>query len=142
MYIDKKVITGKRFTLGGQERVKSRKLTEVLFKESNSFQLYPFKVMYRLQYEGLAGIQAGFAVGIRNFKKATDRNFTKRLMRETYRIQKLALQATLQSKAKMMIVFFVYTGKELPTYLSMLAKMQLVIKKLEELVNENFAAHS
>ena len=45
-YICKKIIISQSFTLGKEERLKSRKLIERVFREGKSFSLFPFRVCY------------------------------------------------------------------------------------------------
>ena len=78
-----------KFTLGKQERLKSRKLIERLYEEGEVLKVFPFRMVY-LQTEHWSKFptQVGVSVPKRNFKRAVDRNRIKRLMRETYRLQK------------------------------------------------------
>lgn len=84
-----------------------------------------------------AVLQAGVGVSSRNFKKATDRNRIKRLMREAYRLQQGILQDHLTLHQRNLSVFFLYTGKELPPYDLLFEKMGLAIKRLIKLSDEN-----
>ena len=82
-------------------------------------------------------LQAGFAVSSKNFKKAVDRNRVKRMMRETYRLQKNALAASLELKQKHMAVFLIYLGNELPEYQTLFEKTAAVLKRLIKICNED-----
>jgi ribonuclease P protein component len=120
-----------KFTLGKEERLKSRKLIERVFREGKSFALFPFRVFC------LSGglppgvfLQAGFGAGNRNFKKAVDRNRIKRLTREAYRLQKHLLEEHLREKKQPLAVFFIYVGKELPDYPTVAGKIGLALQKL------------
>jgi ribonuclease P protein component len=72
-------------------------------------------------------------VSSKNFKKAVDRNRIKRLMRESYRLQKNELLDKLAAGSKSLIIFFIYTGKEVPDLATVHGKMSTAIKAL---VNE------
>lgn len=78
-------------------------------------------------------LQAGFTVSARNFKKAVDRNQVKRLMRESYRIQKNNLKNILEENHKNLAVFFIYTGIELPKYNDIFDKMGSALKRIEKI---------
>ncbi|MEO6583853.1 MAG: ribonuclease P protein component, partial [Ferruginibacter sp.] len=83
-----------RYFFGRPDKLKSRKLIEQLFKTGRSFSNFPFRVVW-LSKNDLAHLQAGVGVSSRYFKKATDRNRIKRLIREAYRLQKNTLQQHL-----------------------------------------------
>lgn len=78
-----------RFTLGQQERLKSKKLIGKLYEEGKSIKVFPFRMVYiQTEHTSKFPVQVGVSVPKRNFKSAVDRNRIKRLMRETYRKEK------------------------------------------------------
>lgn len=90
-----------------------------------------------LPADNSALLQAGVAVSSRYFKKATDRNRIKRLMREAYRLQKNPLQQLVHSsQSASLSVFIIYIGKELPSYELIFEKMGVVINRLIKMWNE------
>lgn len=121
------------FTLGKQERLKSRKLLEQLFREGSTLFIHPIKTYYSFKNipDGIT-LQAGFGVSSRVFKKAVDRNRIKRLMREAYRLQKNSLQQALTISGKQLAIFFLYTGKDIPAFDLVKEKMNLLLKNLEK----------
>lgn len=123
-----------RFTWKKGERLKSRKLIEQVFREGKSFSLYPFRVHFLLQPVTTGGpaipLQAGFGAGSRHFKRAVDRNRIKRLGREAYRLQRQSLYDHLVERQRMLAVFFIYTGKELPDYEVVTQKIGVALQKL------------
>lgn len=118
------------FTLGKKERLKSRKQTELLFQKGKRFSLSPFRVLYLFTEGAAPGIQFGTGAGTRQFKRAVDRNRIKRLVRESYRLQKLPLQDAAMAARKEVQLFFIYTGKEIPAYEEVYAKMGKAIARL------------
>lgn len=124
----------KQFTLQKEERLKSRKLIEQLFKEGKSFAQPPFRVYYILidiTEIGNKEVKLKFGAGVssKNFRKAVDRNRVKRITREAYRLQKDILVQHVPS-GKQLVVFFIYTGRDLPLYKDVYEKMAVTLRKL------------
>ena len=123
------------FSYNKTEKLKSRKMLNLLFEEGKSFSVFPVKIFYLpMQKEGKQMIKVGVGVSARNFKKAVDRNRIKRLLRECYRLNKLLLQFTKTNNQQPMAVFFLYIGKELPEYGILNEKMKTALNKLEEII--------
>jgi ribonuclease P protein component len=125
----------KQFTLGKNERLKSRKSIEQLFSEGKKIVTAPYKILYLLtRSAGSPSFLFGTGVSVKNFKKAVDRNSIKRLTREAYRLQKLTLQEKIKTNNMQLNVFIIYTGKEVPEYTEVYKKMGVILKKLEKLI--------
>ncbi|WP_299047435.1 ribonuclease P protein component [uncultured Polaribacter sp.] len=121
-------------TLGKQERLKSRKLIEKLYQQGNSVKTFPLRMVF-LQTEHTSKFvaQMGVSVPKRNFKLAVDRNRIKRLMRETYRLQKNIVYNNLDMPYVFMIS---YIGKEERSYSELCLKMEKLLKLFVAKVNE------
>ena len=124
-----------RYFLKKEDKLKSRKAIDELFKKGKNFSNYPLKVIW-VPGNKIATLQAGVGVSSKNFKKAVDRNRIKRLMREAWRLQKNGLHTQLEQNYKSMSVFFLYVGKEQPAYELIFEKMGSAIKKLAQWSNE------
>ncbi len=72
-------------TLGREQRLKSQKTIDEIFKQRNSVSKYPIRLLWKELTEDSLHSQCAFFVPKRYFKHATDRNRIKRLMREAYR---------------------------------------------------------
>lgn len=127
-----------KHTLGKQERLKSRKLIEKLYKEGNSVKTFPLRMMYiQTTHTSDFPCQVGVSVPKRNFKLAVDRNRIKRLMRETYRLQKQIVYNNLEEPYVFMIS---YLGREEWKYEDLYPKMekllQLFVEQTKNIKNE------
>ena len=140
--------TTQPYTLGKNDKLKSRKSIEQLFKEGKSFSNFPFRVLYLQATTGnlhgedvKTNLQTAFSVSKRYFKKAVDRNRIKRLMREGWRLQKNELLNNCKTSNKNLLVFIIYTGNELPEYTVVFEKIGIVIKRLQKMNNETVASN-
>ena len=134
----------KQFTLGKEERLKSRKQIEKLFAEGKSFVVIPFRIYFLVDgpWTMNHGLQFGVGVSAKNFKRAVDRNRIKRLTREAWRLQKNELTEKVKTTQKQLNVFFIYTGKEVPDFTIVRDKVTVVLKKLADKIDENISSHS
>jgi ribonuclease P protein component len=125
-----------KFTLGKQERLKSRKLIGRLYAEGNSVKAFPLRMMYlQTLHTSNFPAQVGVSVAKRNFKKAPDRNRLKRLMRETYRLQKGIVYDNLENPYVFMIS---YIGREEMPYEELFSKMnKLLTLFIQEVKNKS-----
>ena len=128
-----------RNTLGKQERLKSKKLIEKLYAEGDSVKTFPLRLMYvQTAHTSEFPCQVGVSVAKRNYKLAVDRNRLKRLMRETYRLQKQIVYNNLDKPYVFMIS---YIGREEIKYEDLYLKMEklltLFIDKVKVKADEN-----
>ena len=111
---DVSLLKGKN-TFGKDEKLKSKKIIDQLFKEGKSVSTNGFTLVYLVKpLTTFYPAQASFSVPKRNFKHAVNRNRIKRLMREAYRLNKPLLYEKLVERKEQMAIMFVYKGKELP----------------------------
>ena len=77
------------FNYGKKDKLKSKKLIERLFSEGKSINAYPLKLIYlKAEFEDDSIVKAGVSVSKRLHKTAVARNSIKRLLRESYRLNK------------------------------------------------------
>ncbi|QNK61467.1 ribonuclease P protein component [Pedobacter sp. PAMC26386] len=97
-----------------EERLCSRKLLDLLFKNGSSFLVYPFRVSYLFVPEKNAfPVQVVVNVSKKRFKRAHDRNLIKRRIREAYRLQKSStLYPLLNHPDQLLLLSLQFVGKE------------------------------
>jgi ribonuclease P protein component len=137
-----------QFTLGKNERLKSRKLIEQIFREGKSFIIQPYKTYYLFtggthnDQSPTFNIQFATGVSSKTFKKAVDRNRIKRLTRESYRLQKKELQDSLKEKNLQLNLFFIYISRELPDFNMVKEKVNVILNAMIKIVHENNSPHT
>ncbi|WP_095074878.1 ribonuclease P protein component [Tenacibaculum jejuense] len=124
-----------KFTLGKQERLKSRKLITQLFSEGKSVKVFPLRMVY-LQTDHFSNfpVQCAVSVPKRNFKKAVDRNRIKRLLRESYRLQKNIVYSEVDKPYVFMIS---YLAKEEWQFANLKNSMEKLLVKFTEKISED-----
>jgi ribonuclease P protein component len=132
-------MAGKRFGFGRKEKLKSRKQIEELFLNGRSFSVFPLRVTYQFTPSEVSAVQVGVTAGKKYFKRAVDRNRMKRLIREAYRLQKADLIEQLKQKQQSASIFFMYTGKELTTFVPVKEAMCRCLERLQKLAQTNEA---
>lgn len=126
----KNLIIQNILTFKRDEKLKSRKLIQHLFKEGKSFSHFPLRIIYVQPENNFSHLKAAFSVSSKNFKKAVQRNRIKRMMREAYRLQKGLLQKQLEENHKNLVIFIIYNGNTLPEFENIFEKMRLSLQQL------------
>ena len=116
-------------TLKKEERLTSKTKIKELFSKSSSFGLYPFKFLYITQPVAYTlSVKAIFTVPKRAFKKAVDRNYIRRRMKEVYRLSKNDFYAGLEIQNLSLCI--IYVAKEKTEYSFIEKKLNLALQKL------------
>lgn len=120
------------FKLPKNERLHAEKLIKELFNEGSSFFLYPFKVLFIKKAELIAQPnQVLFSVSKKKIRKATDRNFIKRRLKEAYRLNKHILSPDG------IIVGLIFVGKAEMPFAEIQPKMIQVLNRLNQELPQN-----
>ena len=114
-------------SFGKKEKLKSKILITRLFSEGKSINKYPLKLVYLPVSDAkFENHKTAVSVPKRNFKKAVERIFLKRLMREAFRKNKYLVTSNMDRKFAFM---FIYIGREKASY-------HKLWKTTEELLNK------
>ncbi|KFF19495.1 ribonuclease P protein component [Flavobacterium hydatis] len=121
------------FTYPKNERLKSKTTIGLLFSEGKSVSKYPLRLVY---YSGDIKqdekIKMGVSTSKKYFKKAVERNYFKRVLRETYRLNKHILLDNLDKPYSFM---FFYQTKDRLSYEEINTKTIQLFEKFALLVN-------
>lgn len=140
---DDNFVNLKQHTLSGLERLKSRKQIDRLFSDGKYFNLPPVRVIYSIDpMNENNALQLGVGVSGKFFRKAVDRNRVKRLIRESWRLQKIELANLAAQKNLSLKVFIIYTGRELPQYSLVFDKIGMAIEQLRSRLHEQDPANT
>lgn len=122
-------------TYSKTEKLKKKKYIDLLFSEGRSVSKYPLRLVYVPVKDLDVPLQMGVSVSKKYFKKAVDRNYFKRVLRECYRLNKHLLMNNLSQPYVMM---FFYQTKERLTY----QEIEQKTKELFEKFTQNLTQHS
>lgn len=112
-----------------KELLKSKKFIDLLFKEGKSFFIYPIRVVIvKIPPMKNIPVKVLFSVPGHKFKKATRRNYLKRIMREAYRKNNQQFQASLDGKNYSLAIALIYAGTKPLNY-------HVVEEKIIEILN-------
>ncbi|GAA4967893.1 ribonuclease P protein component [Algibacter aquimarinus] len=123
-----------KFSYNKKEKLKSKKLIDQLFNEGQSVTAFPLRLVYlpTIFDENMVA-KTGVSVSKRNFKNAVDRNRIKRLLRESYRLNKTSYFNNITTQYAFMIL---YIGKDKPTLAQVETKMNLLFEKFLKKVSD------
>ena len=108
------------------EKLKKKKYIDLLFTEGKTVTKYPLRLVFVPVDDLDVPLQMGVSVSKKYFKKAVDRNYYKRVLRECYRLNKHLLLKDLSKKYVMM---FFYQTKDRLSYQEIEEKTKLLFLK-------------
>jgi ribonuclease P protein component len=98
------------FTYPKNEKLKSKTTIDLLFSEGKSVSKYPLRLVFTpIDLQNNEKIKMGVSVSKKYFKHAVDRNYFKRILRETYRLNKHLL---LDNLDRPYAIMFFYQTKD------------------------------
>ncbi len=122
-----------RHTLKKEERLKSRKIIQLLFSRGGqSFSSFPLRIMWTSLSSPDASplIQIAISVPRRSFPSAVKRNRIKRQIRETFRLNKSWLYSKPEDSGKGYAIMFLYVAKEPLPYKDIEKAMRYAFRRL------------
>jgi ribonuclease P protein component len=123
-----------RFLFPKSQRLNSKIKIDRLFTDGKAFLVYPLRTVYFISSENPSGVEVLISVPKKKFKKAVHRNRIKRLIRETYRLNKNELCNVVISENLQMQVAFVYVADKELNFHELNDKMKIVLEQLKEKV--------
>jgi len=123
------------FAFPKKEKLTGKLQIDRLFNEGRSFAHVPFRIYFRIfQDENDKGIRVLIAVPKKKLSLAVDRNRVKRLIRESYRLQKAVLSMPAMHE-KSLHIGIVYTGDQAdPGFALVKEKISGCLLKLKKLI--------
>lgn len=116
----------------------SRKTIGRLFKEGGQVRAFPLKVYYlESEADQKTPFQVVLSAPKRQFKRAHDRNYVKRLLKEILRREKQPLEDFLNEREKQLALMIVYTNKEILTYAELEKSVRKLVTRLMAELSEN-----
>lgn len=132
----------KPFSLSANERIKSKKTLDTLFRNGKAFFVYPYRVVYILdalkknQESSASPLRMAVSVSKRHFKRAHDRNRVKRLTREIYRVEKANWIPWLCDAGVEMEIVFLYNTNKILSFDELKPCMKQVGKRVKALIDK------
>lgn len=124
-----------KFTYPKSQKLKSKNTIDLLFSEGKSVSKYPLRLVFTpVDLENNEKIKIGVSVSKKYFKRAVDRNYYKRILRETYRLNRHLLIDNLE---KPYAIMFFYQTKDRLSYQEIETKTIQLFEKFLVLINNN-----
>ena len=113
-----------------QERICHRNDFNLLFSDGKSFFSYPFRCVFHWKEAEEPLVRIAVSVSKKKFKLAANRNRIKRLIRETYRLEKHLIYSLFQEQSVQLDLLIIYTENKLLDYKQVQNGMRILIKKM------------
>ena len=117
-------------TFSKQEKLKGKKNFEILFTKGKRIKVYPVQLCYHsMGFKDGSPLKVAVVAPKKKFKKAIQRNRVKRLLRESYRLNKSLVFNNIEGNFALL---FVYLGHTVPTFVQVESAMSQLLKKFIE----------
>ena len=117
--------------LPAEERIKQKKLFDLIFDKGQSFRAHPLKLVYKeTDFNEDHPVKIAVIVPKRWMKHAHDRNRQKRLLREAYRLNKHIISDPSRQQKKGLALIFLAQCKSPLSYSETEGKIILLLQRL------------
>jgi ribonuclease P protein component len=125
-------------TFRRQERLKSKKIIQSLFREGQAISAFPLRLIWIQRPLPSSDFPAQFALAVprRSFPGAASRNVLRRRIREAYRLHKHSLYEALEPADAQVALIAIYTAKEPLPYKTIEKAMRKALKRLARKATE------
>lgn len=136
-----------RYTLKKDEKLRHKSLVDGVFEKGDTLYDYPLRLSYRVLSddelkgsfrntvpEGIGEMQMLITVPKKKLRHAVDRVRMRRLIREAYRLNRLALKEMIRNEEGIgtLSMAFVYLHKEKTEYTSIETKMRKLLDAVKD----------
>ena len=136
----------RKYRLTKKERISSKKEIDLLFAKGNSFIVYPLRVVYMAhnceEISGESAVSIMVSVPKKKFKRAVKRNRLRRLIKESYRLNKSdfvypPLEGAGGGFPKKILVALLYLSDEEKTYAEIESAVRKALETLSTKILQN-----
>ena len=131
-------LSKKKHSFSKQERVCNRDDFKKLLSEGESFYCYPFRCAYLWRETTCFSARIAISVSKKKFKHAVDRNRIKRLIRESYRLEKEVLYQECINISQNVDILIIYTETKIHSFNFTRKKIIELINKIKENLPVNY----
>ena len=121
------------YTFKKEERISSKREIDSLFENGASFISYPLRILFcNKKIAGNARFAVLISVSKRKFKHAVKRNRIKRLIQESYRLNKSILWNIPEEQCSGLSIGFIFVGNDMPDFKQIQSAMVKALSLIKE----------